>query len=328
MNQNIIKALGPLGDIYKKEGLLEIMVDAKNDVYYEINGEITNSDFKFNNDEEILRIIKDVFKLVGRDISNVKNFADCRLTDGTRFMAVFPPMAIKGHSFNLMKMSAEKSSWKDLIGHKSITEEGVDLLGDIVSKCKNILVVGNVGSGKTTIMNNLVELIPKDFRVIVLEKNANLLLDRKRLVRLEAIDNKLESMPELIKAASMMRPDCIVLDELIGEESESLINLMRNGYSAIASIHAENVLDGFKRLEMKFLAKNYGIDINDIREIIANTIDYVIFQERLSSGERKMSEISKIEFDIDTDSYEIIPLYLFDKEREQFFLTSKENKLV
>ena len=325
MNQSIVEALGPLGEIYKIEGVTEIMVDAKDDIYYEANGKIVNSDFKLNDDEEILKIIKNIFKLVGRDVSNIKSFADCRLMDGTRFVAVFPPVAMGGYSFNLRKMPDKKLSWEELIKFKSITAEGVDLLKNIVSKWKNVLVIGNEGSGKTTILNNLIELIPENFRVVVLEKNANLLLNRKRLVRLEALDNKIESMPELIKAASLMRADCIVLDELRGEESEGMINLMRNGYSGIISMHAENVLDGLKRLEMKFLAKNYGIDINDVREIIASTVNYVVFQERLPDGQRKMSEISKVEFD--NDKYKITPLYIFDKERKQFFLTCQKDKL-
>jgi len=325
MNQSIFEALGPLAKLYKMEGVTEIMVDAKDDVYYVANGKIINFEFKFNTDKEILKIIDDIFKLVGRDIGDIKSFADCRLADGTRFMAVFPPMALGGHSFNLKKILDKKPSWEELIKFKSITKEGVDLLNNIVSNWKNILVIGNEGSGKTTILNNLIELIPEHFRVVVLEENANLLLNRKRLVRLEAIENKLESMSELIKAASMMRPDCIVLDEVRGEASEGMINLMRNGYSGIVSMHAENVLDGLKRLEMRFLAKNYGIDINDVKEIIASTIDYVVFQERLPNGKRKLSEISKIEFS--NGNYKITPLYLFDKEREQFFLIAQKDKI-
>ncbi|OFZ51759.1 MAG: hypothetical protein A2381_18480 [Bdellovibrionales bacterium RIFOXYB1_FULL_37_110] len=76
---------------------------------------------------------------------------------------------------------------------------------------------------------------------------------------------------------------------------------------------------------MRFLAKNYGMDLNSVREIIANTIDYVVFQERLPDGKKTLSEILKIEFD--NDKYKITPLYLFDKEREQFFLISQKDKL-
>ena len=38
-------------------------------------------------------------------------------------------------------------------------------------------------------MNNIIELLPKEFRVVVLEKVVGLILNRKRLIRLEAIDN-------------------------------------------------------------------------------------------------------------------------------------------
>jgi pilus assembly protein CpaF len=326
MDQNIVKALGPLGEIYSKEGVLEILVDARDDIYYEENGKTINSDIKFKNDEEMLKIIKDVFKLVGRDVSSVKTFADCRLSDGTRFMAVFPPMSVDGYRFNLMKMPHRTLSWEDLIKKDSVTKEGVDLFKDIVSQYKNLLVIGNVGSGKTTITNNIVELIPDEARVVVLEKNVELQLSRKRLVRLEAIENKVESIPDLIKAASLMRPDYIVFNEFLSEEAGDLIYLLRNGYSGVVTIHAENVKDGLKRLEMRFLAKNSAMEISDVREIIANTINYVTFQERLPDGKRKLSEISKIGLD-ESGDYRITPLYLFDKEREQFFLTSQKDSL-
>ena len=51
---------------------------------------------------------------------------------------------------------------------------------------ENILISGGTGTGKTTVLNALADLLPPDDRVILIEDTAELQLEKPNLVRFEA----------------------------------------------------------------------------------------------------------------------------------------------
>ena len=93
----------------------------------------------------------------------------------------------------------------------------------------NIFVSGGTGSGKTTVLNALSEYIPSDERIITIEDNAELQLDRvTNLVTLEARNANLEgereiTIRDLIKTSLRMRPDRIIVGEIRGAEAIDML---------------------------------------------------------------------------------------------------------
>ena len=93
----------------------------------------------------------------------------------------------------------------------------------------NIILIGFMGSGKTTFLNVLSDYIPEDERIVTIEDSAELQLHNvSNLVRLEARMANLEGcnavgIRDLIKASLRMRPDRIVVGEVRGAEAIDML---------------------------------------------------------------------------------------------------------
>jgi len=290
------KAFGPLWDIYNNENVREIVVDRCDDIYYENNGEITNFGPGLKDSNEIKEMIFALAKIAGKNIDSDTKQLHFSLNKNTRIMAVFPPLSVNGPAFNLMKVPTQKVTWDDLINWKAITPEGRDLIQNMIKDNKSLLIGGGVGGGKTTLANLCVNTINENYRIVTMEKVTHLFLERKRLVRLEAPNNEKDEMVDLIKAASHMRADYLVLNELEGPEAMSFIELLRDGISGIGVISASNIFDCLKRLELKALGSNNGGTIDDVRYAISEAFHYVLFQERLNDGRRVVSGIGEVQY--------------------------------
>ena len=125
---------------------------------------------------------------------------------------------------------------RQLLEWGSISEEAAAFLRKVVKAGYNIFVSGGTGSGKTTVLNALSEFIPADERIITIEDNAELQLDRvENLVILEARNANLEgereiTIRDLIKTSLRMRPDRIIVGEIRGAEAIDM--LQANEYGA------------------------------------------------------------------------------------------------
>ena len=118
---------------------------------------------------------------------------------------------------------------RQLLEWGSISAEAAAFLQQVVKAGYNIFVSGGTGSGKTTVLNALSEYIPSDERIITIEDNAELQLDRvANLVTLEARNANLEgereiTIRDLIKTSLRMRPDRIIVGEIRGAEAIDML---------------------------------------------------------------------------------------------------------
>ena len=110
---------------------------------------------------------------------------------------------------------------------------------------------------------------------------------RKRITRLSSAERNSEEMVDLVRMAGTMRADCLILNELTGAESFNFIEILRDGFTGIATISASNVFDAIKRLEFKaMMNSNFMGDVEELRYAICQAFDAIVFQERkMTAGE-------------------------------------------
>ena len=90
---NEINGLGPITELLKDKNITEIMVNAPNEVYVEIDGKIVkDSSVSFINSDHILRTIQKIVQPLGRTIDSSSPMVDARLMDGSRINAIIPPV--------------------------------------------------------------------------------------------------------------------------------------------------------------------------------------------------------------------------------------------
>lgn len=298
---NEIRGYGPITELLKDKSITEIMVNAPNEIYIEIEGRLVKDDtVSFINDEHILRTIQRMVQPLGRTIDIANPMVDSRLPDGSRINAIIPPLSLKGPVLTIRKFKENLNNIEDLIRNGSLTPYMARFLEAAVKGKLNIIVSGGTGSGKTTLLNVLSSFIGNNERIITIEDAAELKLRQSHVIGLETRTTNYKSNTEvtirdLVRNALRMRPDRIVVGEVRGEESFDMLQAMNTGHEgSITTLHANSPIDALNRLETMVLMSGLEIPIKAIREYIENAIDIVVHVERQSDGKRKITKITEI----------------------------------
>jgi len=123
---------------------------------------------------------------------------------------------------------------------------------EAVRNKKNIAVVGDTGSGKTTFMKSICQYLEKNERIITIEDVRELFIDHPNQVNLlysKGGQGVAKVTPaDLIASCMRMKPDRVLLAELRGSESYDFLKLLTTGHSgSITSFHAASCEDAMAR---------------------------------------------------------------------------------
>jgi type IV secretion system protein VirB11 len=156
---------------------------------------------------------------------------------------------------------------------------------------KNILVVGSTGSGKTTLVNAILDALAQlapDDRVISIEDTTELQCAVSNYLDLRAVGKV--SMLECLKACMRLKPTRIVVGEVRGAEAHTLLKAWNTGHpGGAATIHANDAMSGLIRLESLVAEATSAPQ----QTLIAEAVDLVIFVDEepdLRAG-RKVREL-------------------------------------
>jgi pilus assembly protein CpaF len=295
-----VLGFGILQPLLEDPQVTEIMVNGTEPVYVEKAGLLSETGIRFNNDEEILRIIDRIVLPLGRRVDAENPTVDARLPDGSRVNAVVPPVAIDGPLLTIRKFAQDKYSIEQLIDMGTMTDHMATFIQACVVSRLNILITGGTGSGKTTMLNAISGFIPEGERIITIEDAAELKLQQKHVVRMESkmpslVDRKGVNMRDLVRNALRMRPDRIVIGEVRGAECLDMLQAMNTGHDgSMTTLHSNSPRDAIYRMETMTLMSELDLPIKVIRAQIASAIDLIIHLSRLKGGNRTITYITEI----------------------------------
>lgn len=316
---NEINGYGPITELLKDKNVTEIMVNAPDEVYVEINGKLVKDEsISFINSNHILRTIQKIVGPLGRTIDSSSPMVDARLRDGSRINAIIPPLSLKGPILTIRKFKEDLNSIEDLLRNGTMTNDMALFLEACVKSRLNILVCGGTGSGKTTILNILSSFISDNERIITIEDAAELRLKQSHVISLETrvdnYDSKSEvTIRDLVRNSLRMRPDRIIVGEVRGKEAFDMLQAMNTGHEgSLTTLHANGCIDALNRLETMVLMNGVEIPISAIRDYIKDAINIVVNIARLSDGRRKITEIAEIT-GIKNQEISLNPIFKFEQ---------------
>ena len=294
---NAMRRLDILQELIEDPEVTEIMVNGPEDIFIEKKGRLFRWNRKFSSRIQLEDVVQQIVSFCNRSVSRASPIADARLADGSRVNIVLDPIALNGPVVTIRRFPAEPVRIAQLTAWGSVSPEAVDFLKDAVRAGYNIFVSGGTGSGKTTFLNALSEFIPETARIITIEDNAELQLDRvQNLITMEARMANLEgereiTIRDLIRTALRMRPDRIIVGEVRGAEAIDMLQAMNTGHDgSLSTGHANSPRDMLSRLETMVLM-GMDLPLAAIRRQIASGVDLIVHLGRLRDGSRKVLEI-------------------------------------
>lgn len=315
-----IAGYGPLEELLKDPDITEIMVNGIDKIYIEKKGKITLTNFKFENEDQLRRIIDKIIQPLGRRVDESNPTVDGRLPDGSRVNVVLPPIA-KEPTITIRKFKKELFKRKDFIELGTVDEKVVELLDLFVKSRLNIIVSGGTGTGKTTFLNFLSSMISSSERIITIEDSRELQLHQPHVVSLEARPPNIEGKGEvtirdLVKNSLRMRPDRIIVGEVRGAEALDMLQAMNTGHDgSMSTIHANSPEDVISRLIAMVLMTGARLPEKAIVLMILGAIDIVVHLYKFEDGSRKVGEIGEYVPDDNTSlGIRFEPFVIFERD--------------
>ena len=292
--------LGPLEPLLADPAVDEVMVNGPGDVWVERAGLIERADAAFGSQAELMHAIERVLAPLGRRVDEASPMCDARLSDGSRVNVVVPPLSVDGPCLTIRRFRPQGYSLTDLVDNGTMPEEVAAFLGDCVRARASVLVSGGTGSGKTTTLNALSELIPDGERIVTVEDAAELRLRQAHVVRLEARPPNVEGRGEvtiraLVRNALRMRPDRIVVGEVRGAEALDMLSALTTGHEgSLTTVHATSAEEALRRIETLALMAGVGLPHAAIRDQVGAAIELVLHQRRAAGGGREVALVGEV----------------------------------
>ncbi|MFV2073867.1 MAG: CpaF family protein [Thermoanaerobaculales bacterium] len=239
-----------------------------------------------DSDRELIEIIATAARRIGRSEKRWDQVSwelHLQLPGGERLHAVMgltgrPAITIRRHDFSIYRM-------KHLIDLGVIDEGLAAFLAAAVQAKLNLIVAGGTNTGKTTMLRCLLNEIPPEERVVTVEDNLEIGLDRfadlhpdqvmweRRGANIEGRGEA--TLADCVRATLRQNPDRVIVGEIRGVEVVDMLRAMSQGNDgSMSSIHADSSKGAIVRLGM--YTAEAGLDEQTSNKWIANAVDLII----------------------------------------------------
>lgn len=313
LNRSLELALGPVVmDALRDPGVQEIMLNPCGTLWLERFGEPMFKAGRLSPDEG-RRVVSLVASALGTTITRENPIVEGELPlDGSRFEGTDCPIAPDGPSFVIRKKPSTIFTLEDYAAKGILRPKGLAFLQAAILNKANILVAGGTGSGKTTLVNALIEtlsrLCPHD-RIIAMEDTSELQVSSPNRVMFRTSDTV--GFQRLTTVTMRYRPDRIIVGEVRDGAALELLKAWNTGHpGGIATIHADSARDALGRLE-DLVAERIQAPMH---RLIGRAINVIAFIEKTPQG-REVSQMAYVhEHDSDNKQYSVE--YVFNKTNE------------
>lgn len=294
--------LGPLQPMLADPDAQEIMVNRPDTVFVDRLGKTTRATGCELDPDALDRAITILANVNSKE---QRPLLDARLP-GLRIAAARTPVAIHGDMMSIRKHARRRIELGDyeragifdvLPVAQSLLERrrNVSLLARLSSggtalreffewvmrERINVAFSGGTSSGKTTLLNAMIDAIPQEDRVITIEDTAELQVHAPNYAGFET--NLGVTIRDLVRFALRIRPDRIIVGEVRGAEAFDLMEALNTGHpGSIVSFHADSSDTAPTRLESLIRMSDEGrlMTIDDLRHKIASTFRFFVHAER------------------------------------------------
>ncbi len=298
----------------------DIRVTRFDNIFIKSRGIWQKTQAKFGNENDYLNFVRYCVLKNGGKISSETPIVTCsdrknnlRIEAGIEPVNVnSPSLVIRIHRPNGISNLEELASKETAMISNEIYEF---LHKSMIAGC-NIVISGKGGSGKTTLMRNLINKIPENLSITSCEETAELYSTHPNIIQREILSNRNKeknvTLETLTKHSLVMSNDCIVIGELKGEEAMSFFDAISTGHRGYATVHADSSKATIDRLItlMKRDIKAQMYTDKYLRKLLSYSLDLIVYMNNF-----KVQEIVEVGYDEEIDDIVYNPLFEFEVEK-------------
>ncbi|MCE0853687.1 P-type conjugative transfer ATPase TrbB [Pseudomonas asiatica] len=238
-------------------------------------------------------IIKTVAGYHGKEVTRQKPLLEGEWPlDGSRFAGQLPPV-VRGATFAIRKKAIAIFTLDEYVKAGIMSDAQCAAIKNAIREHRNILVIGGTGSGKTTLVNAVINEMVSEFpaeRVFIIEDTGEIQCAASNFVQYHTTIEV--TMTMLLKTTLRMRPDRILVGEVRGEEALDLLDAWNTGHpGGAATLHANSAAEGLTRLK-SLVSRNKSAPA-EIEPLIGEAVHVVVSIARTPEG-RRIQEILEV----------------------------------
>jgi pilus assembly protein CpaF len=207
---------------------------------------------------------------------------DVRLPDGTRVLAIFPPAAPAGVVASVRRAGLPDRALADLVPGGS--RDVQTLLEGLVNARRNVVLTGDAAAVPSA-LGAFARAVPADRRVVAIGAGA-----RARMGWTDLAPTP--DMPGLIRVAAALRPDHLVIGEIIGPElGELVLVATRGGEGLILAMPGRTPAEVLGRITA-LAAPSLGGAVS-AASLVAGAFDVCVHLVQTAEGHARIVEVSE-----------------------------------
>lgn len=288
-----------IDDLSRKKGISEIIINSIDNIYVERESEMIrlNAQFSLN---DIKTFCQEVAQFNKVQFGNKYPILDGVLPDGSRINIISEDYTQNTPAITIRRYLKFAQKFDENVGMFGLSQKWIHFFKQLVNAKMNIIISGGTGTGKTTLLNFLLQEIPLTQRIITIEDTKELSLLQPNTVRLVSrstsfLQDSSLGVETLLKNALRMRPDRIIIGEVRGAEAFDLLQAMNTGHAgSMCTLHANGTAESLSRLESLFLFAGNDIPIRAVRKQMSTAIDFIVQISKNKEGQRIISKISEV----------------------------------
>jgi pilus assembly protein CpaF len=292
---------GPIQPLIDDSSVSDIIISGFSKVCVQQGRRSVRTQARFADQRSYEAFVERLLHRAGTSYSTKQPIADGMIGSLVRVHAVHKSLCDEGPYVTIRINRFTSVSVEDLVRVGMAPRAILEYLRAVIGIGKTVLIVGEVGTGKTTLARALAGTIPHDESVLVIEDTPEIRLEHPHVRYISTRDENLEgegrvSPAQCIRAGMRMAMNRVIFGEIRDAEgAEAFVDVCASGHPGLSTLHGRSALDAVTRLELFLARAQRGADRALLGAQVVTAVQVVVVVDVCKvTGARRVMDVREL----------------------------------
>lgn len=277
-----ILGFGPLDYLIAQENVSTIYVNGTSSVFIEISGKVLNTEMKLN-DKQMNFIMKNILNLSEVKPED-KDYIWNLKVKNMNITVILPPVSVDAANIIIKKSS--QADINSLIDKGLLNRELFNFLVSAIDSGKNIVISGDINSGKTNLLDTLISFSLTQKRTVLIEDVPQISCSCENLIKFSV--NKLSGhLSMLLTNILNMSPEHLIID------LNNPVCSISDWKGTVLTLRAGSIDSALTKLVSSMVA-NEKFPEKYAKGKVLSDYDYIVQINKMSDGISRITSIVEL----------------------------------